>query len=196
MEELNITIRPLDPEGCGDWLDFFDHIAFQDHGEWAFCYCLEGHLDRKTQEEWTNPEERRQKAIELIQVGEMQGYMAYLGRKVIGWCNINDRENYHYLTEMFETIGYHPQEPEGTRVKSIFCFLIAPEYRKRGVAQCLLHRVCGDAAKDGYDFVEAYPFADEGYEFPYHGTIRMYEHNGFTEGADLQFVKVMRKRLK
>lgn len=35
----------------------FDEIAFKDHGDWAFCYCLEGHLDRKTQEKRSDPEE-------------------------------------------------------------------------------------------------------------------------------------------
>lgn len=41
-EDLKLTIRSLCPELCEDWLRFFDGIAFKDHGEWAFCYCLEG----------------------------------------------------------------------------------------------------------------------------------------------------------
>lgn len=196
MEEQNMVIRPLVPELCEDWLQYFDNIAFQDHQDWAFCYCLEGHLDRKTQEEWTNPGERREKAIELIHAGVMQGYLAYLGNKVIGWCNVNDRENYPYLTGMFREIGYRTEEPAGTRVKVIFCFLIAPEYRGKGVAQKLLEQLCKDAAQDGYDYIEVYPFADEKFEFQYHGTCRMYERNGFTEAADLKYVKVMRKNLK
>ena len=64
MEKQNIEIRRLMPELCEDWVKFFDDIAFKDHEDWAFCYCLEGHLDRKTQEEWTNPMERREKAME------------------------------------------------------------------------------------------------------------------------------------
>lgn len=196
MEENKLVIRPLVPELCEDWLQYFDKIAFQDHEDWAFCYCLEGHLDRKTQEAWTNPKERREKAIEFIQTGKMQGYLAYSGDKVIGWCNVNDRENYPYLTDMFREIGYRTDEPAGTRVKTIFCFLIAPQYRRRGVAQSLLNQACRDAALDGYTCVEAYPFADEKFEFQYHGTFKMYEQNGFKEIADLKYVKVMRKELK
>lgn len=195
MEEQKIVIRPLSPELCEDWLQYFDKIAFQDHKDWAFCYCLEGHLDRKTQEKWTNPKERREKAVELIQTGEMQGYLAYLGNKVIGWCNVNDREKYRYLTEMFKEIGYQTKEAKDAKVKVIFCFLTASEYRGKGVAQSLLNRVCEDAMRDGYAYVEVYPFADEKFEFQYHGTVKMYEKNGFVEVADLKYVKVMQKKL-
>lgn len=195
MEAQGLLIRPLSPELCEDWLWYFDKTAFQDHEDWAFCYCLEGHLDRKTQEQWTDPEERREKAIELIRAGEMQGYLAYLGNKVVGWCNVNDRENYRYLTDMFREIGYQTEEPAEWKVKVIFCFLVAPEYRGKGVAQSMLNRVCEDAKKDGYDCIEVYPFADEKFEFQYHGTSKMYERSGFQEIADLKYVKVMRRML-
>lgn len=48
--------------------------------------------------------ERRDKAMELIQNREMQGYLAYEDGIVIGWCNVNDRKNYRYLMTMFEEI--------------------------------------------------------------------------------------------
>lgn len=195
MKGQKIVIRPLSPELCEDWLQYFDGVAFKDHEEWAFCYCLEGHLTPKEQEEWTDQKERREKAIELIYAGKLQGYLAYLDGEVVGWCNVNDRENYRYLTSMFQSIGYQDKKTENTRVKAIFCFLISPEYRGRGVAQDLLNRVCEDAAGDGYDCVEVYPFTDRALEFQYHGTIQMYEQNGFNEAADLKYVKVMRKQL-
>lgn len=195
MGEQKVTIRPLCPELCEDWLQFFDKIAFEDHGDWAFCYCLEGFLDPETQEKWTNSKERREKAIELIKAGEMQGYLAYSENTVIGWCNANDREKYKYLTEMFQKIGYQEAEAPDTKVKSVFCFLIAPKYRGMGVAQRLLDRVCEDAVRDGYASVEVYPFADEKFEFQYHGTSKMYERSGFLEISDLKYVKVMQKNL-
>lgn len=196
MEKRKIEVRRLEPELWEDWVKFFDDIAFKDHEDWAFCYCLEGYLDRKTQEEWTNPTERREKAMELIQNGEMQGYLAYEGNDVIGWCNVNDRENYRYLMTMFEEIGYQTEQSDNLKIKSIFCFLVAPEYRGRGVAQKLLDKVCEDALKEGYTYIETYPFADGGFEFQYHGTQKMYKQNNFTEVADLKFVKVMRKSLR
>ena len=195
MEEQKITIRPLCPDRCEDWLRFFDRAAFEDHEDWAFCYCLEGFLDPETQEKWTDPKERREKAIELIQTGEMQGYLAYADNAVIGWCNANDREKYQYLTVMFQRIGYQTNDAPGAKVKSVYCFLIAPQYRGKGVAQRLLNRVCEDAARDGYTCVETYPFADEKLAYQYHGAAMMYTRSGFCEIADLKYVKVMQKRL-
>lgn len=195
MEKQELTIRRLSPDLCEDWLTFFDGIAFRDHGEWGACYCLEGHLNPKTQEEWTDPQERREKAIEMIRSGQMQGYLAYQGRIVVGWCNVNDRGNYRYLTDMFQQIGYEPEGGADARVKVVFCFLVAPEYRGQGIAQSLLDRVCQDAAEEGYAFLEAYPFGDEKFAFQYHGTAHMCARSGFSEAADLQYAKVMRKRL-
>ncbi len=194
MKELEFTIRPLAPELCEDWLLFFDKIAFEDHGEWAFCYCLEGYLDPETQEKWTDPKERREKAVEFIQTGKMQGYLAYSGNTIVGWCNANDREQYKYVTEMFRKVGYKNNETN-EKVKSIFCFLIAPKYRGQGVAQKLLHQVCEDAVRDEYNYVEAYPFGDKEFPYQYHGTAKMYKQNGFLEVADLKYVKVMQKKL-
>lgn len=192
MEELKITIRPLSPELCEDWLRFFEEIAFKDHREWAFCYCLEGFLTPEAQERWVSPAERRRAAVEMINNGKMQGYIAYHEGIPIGWCNANDRAEYIYVAEMFKKVGYKAQ---GTKVKSVFCFLIAPEYRGNGVANLLLNQVCADASKDGYTTVEAYPFSDNKYDYQYHGTCGMYERNGFSEIADLNYVKVMRKEL-
>lgn len=191
-----LIIRPLSPELCGDWLEYFDKKAFQDHCDWAFCYCLEGHLDREAQENWTDPKERREKAIEFIQTGKMQGYLAYLEGKVVGWCNVNDRKNYPYLAEYFKETGYNVDEQADLKVKAVYCFLIAPGYRGKGIAQSLLERVCQDAAEAGYSFVEAYPFADHNLEFQYHGTCGMYERCGFVQAADLNFLQVMRKKLE
>lgn len=35
MMEQEVVIRRLEPKLCGDWLYFFDNIAFQDHQDWA-----------------------------------------------------------------------------------------------------------------------------------------------------------------
>ena len=48
---MSIEIRKLTPELVEDWLGYFDGIAFGDHGDWALCYCLEGHMTRQANEE-------------------------------------------------------------------------------------------------------------------------------------------------
>ena len=85
----------------------------------------------------------------------------------------------------------------GLKVKSIYCFTIAPEMKRKGIATQLLERVCRDAAEDGFDFVEAYPnkaFIDVFRDFM--GPAEMYEKNGFTAYAEAGEMLVMRKKLK
>jgi len=85
----------------------------------------------------------------------------------------------------------------GIRVKSIFCFLISPEYRKKGITKLLLERVCQDASVDGYDFVEAYPlkeYVSEAVDFM--GPAGLYLNNGFIIHCEADNKLVMRKPLK
>lgn len=185
---MSIEIKRLSPALCDDWLGFFDGIAFGDHEEWALCYCLEGHMTRRANEELKDPAIRREYAKNLIEQGQMQGYLAYDGDQVVGWCNVNDRSNYPYLQELF---AYAEYEPPKTKTKSIFCFLIAKQYRGRGIATRFLDRVCDEARQEGYKSIEAYPFSDVEMEFQFHGTAKMYADHGFTVKKDLGFIRVM-----
>ena len=96
-------------------------------------------------------------------------------------------------------MGFVPTEEPNSdiRVKSIFCFAIAPEMRRKGIAKLLLERVCRDAAQDGFDFVEAYPnkkFINEAEGFV--GPAEMYIKSGFTVYYETEQKLVMRKKLK
>lgn len=189
---MEIEIKKLTPELCDDWTGYFDGIAFGDHGEWAFCYCLEGHMTRQANEDLKDHAMRREYARRLILEGKMQGYLAYDGDQVVGWCNVNDRDNYPYVSELFEYANY---KPVNGKVKSVFCFLVAAEYRGQGIAGRFLDRVCEDAKSDGYEYVEAYPFSDANMEFQFHGTAKMYQNNGFVKVADMQFISVVERKL-
>ena len=89
------------------------------------------------------------------------------------------------------------EEPsEDVKIKSIFCFVVAPEMRRKGVAELLLEGVCQDAAKDGFDFAEAYPekeFVNECED--YQGPAGLYVKSGFTVYYETEKKLIMRKRL-
>lgn len=79
---MSITLKRLTPELCEDFLSYFDNVAFSDHEDWAFCYCLECHLDRETQENTAkNKPLRRKMAKNFVNTGVMQGYLAYDGEQ-------------------------------------------------------------------------------------------------------------------
>lgn len=85
----------------------------------------------------------------------------------------------------------------GIKVKSIFCFVIAPEMKRKGIATSLLKHVCDDAFKDGFDFIEAYPFKTPSRQSSdFGGHIKMYQKSGFYISLDTDNGIVMRKQLK
>lgn len=194
-----IEIQSLEPALIEDYLEFFDNVAFSDHPEWAWCYCTYYHLG-KQDEERLEAENKgrfdrdvlRNVAVGLIKDRKLNGYLAYCGGKVIGWCNAADKKNYKKLCENKDIWD----DGEDIPVKSVTCFIVAPEYRRKGVAGALLTRVAEDAAAEGYRLVEAYPAAGEldcyGH---YHGHPAMYEASGFTKHKDLETYFVYRKLL-
>jgi hypothetical protein len=102
---MNIEIRTLSPDLLNDFLNYFDNIAFADHREWSGCYCTHFHWDSSLEEEHQRLRRAgimktgRDYAIEFINSGTMQGYMAYLDNNVIGWCNSNNKSSFKNLVE-------------------------------------------------------------------------------------------------
>lgn len=173
---MEIDIRPLSPGLLDDYLHFFDNVAFADHPEWSQCYCIHFHW----QSQWDNepPRDNRDRVIEHIHSGSIQGYLAYSDGKVIGWCNANDKKNYAALkynvkTELWET-------NDDKKVKSVVCFLVAPGMRGNGIATKMLERICTDADANGYNFIEGYPPTGEcDLYVAHHGTVTLFEKCGF-----------------
>jgi ribosomal protein S18 acetylase RimI-like enzyme len=117
----------------------------------------------------SDAEHNRKCAVNFIKQGIMQGYLAYHDGKVAGWCNANDK---HVYNSVNIDLSWEDSE-KGKKIKSIVCFCISPDLRGRGIASRLLEKVCSDAAGDGYEYIEAYPFS-HGENNNYHGSKSMY----------------------
>ena len=145
---MNITIEKLSRSNMADFFDFFGNRAFSDGSPFAPCYCNAFYL---------TVEEVRDGIGKSI----MQGYLAYVDGIAIGWCNANDRQNYvragSFIPDKKLDEDYYISNGEYGIIKSLVCFEIASEYRGKGIAKALMHRVCDDAENDGYEFVEVYP---------------------------------------
>lgn len=198
---MNIEIRKLTPDLAEEYAHFFD-VTPHDDGtakDELPCYCVTWRSDAAYADgssHWfPTREERRERALRFVKDGHIQGYLAYLGDEIVGWCNANAdcRLGANYLR------AYWPiEEPrDGVRVKSVFCFVIAPQVQRKGVATQLLERVCLDAAADGFDFVEAYVHRDfHAVPYDFRGPLEMYEKCGFRAGSEQEGRVVMRKALK
>jgi len=196
---MKIEIRKLTPDLAEEYVNFFDVTPHDVNIDERKCYCVTWRSDDSyvgNGDHWfSTREERRERAIGFVKSGSLQGYLAYNGNDIVGWCNANSncRGCVDYLRE------YWPIDEcrDDVKVKSIFCFVIAPEMQRKGIATQLVRRVCKDATDDGFDFVEAYTsleLVDTTHH--YVGFLTMYEKCGFVQCAERDDKIVVRKALK
>jgi GNAT superfamily N-acetyltransferase len=57
--------------------------------------------------------------------------------------------------DLYRTVD--PEGPDPADVIGVSCFIVAPPYRRHGIASILLDRVLDDAAGRGAAWVEGYP---------------------------------------
>lgn len=196
---MNIEIRKLVPELLNDYLNFFDTTPHSTNKDEHRCYCVCWCNDNYEDKDFSTAAKRRGIAIEYINGDNIQGYLAYCDNKVVGWCNANTKSDCFECCswQMFMKSVHKDKSSPGIKVKSVFCFAIAPKMRGKGIAGLLLSRVCEDAEKDGFDFVEAYPnkeFIDTEEDFM--EPAKLYEKLGFSICYEADKKLVMRKKLK
>lgn len=195
---MDIEIRKLTPDLAEAYAHFFDVTPHDILVEESKCYCVTWRSDDTYagDDHWfPTREERRARAIGYVKSGSLQGYLAYQGEEIVGWCNATAdcQQGVDYLRTEWPIEPYDAK----VRVKSIFCFVIAPQLQRKGIATQLVDRVCQDAATEGYDFVEAYvnkDFTTIAHEFK--GPLAMYEKCGFDIAGEQGDKVVVRKALK
>ena len=202
---MDIEIKKLTPDLAENYARFFDVTPHDDQTakDELPCYCVTWRSDdtyacdeNGNWNHWFHTrDERRAQAVKFVKAGSLQGYLAYDGDNIVGWCNANAecRGCIDNLRE-FWPIDEHDAN---AKIKSIFCFVIAPELQRKGIATQLLERVCKDAADEGFDFVEAYVyknFTEVAHDF--RGPLAMYIKRGFSVFAERDDKIVVRKALK
>lgn len=196
---MEIKIVKLTPELLHDYLQFFETAAHTDNPEWDRCYCVNYCADHNADADFSTPELRREMAIRYVNSGKIKGYLAYCGGKVAGWCNANDRSacmgssGWRFVTD--DLTSPMPGNA-GEKVKFIYCFTVAPDMRRKGIAKALLKRVCEDAAAEGYTCVEACPNREfTNIYYDYVGPIKLYKDFGFVPCGETKYRVVCRKYL-
>lgn len=184
-----IIVKPLVPELLNDYLAFFDSDAFADNPEWAGCFCYfnQAQHEIKPWEQRTRTGNRTAVSM-LIEARQMSGYLAYVGNRVVGWCNTGPRARYTTLN--------NTAEPLLDRIGSIVCFIVAQRYRRQGVATFLLDSACNGLRKQGLTIAEAYPRRSVQTDAShYHGPLQMYQDAGFEVFDERDGVITVRKNL-
>ena len=196
---MDIEIRKLTPDLAEEYAHFFDVTPHDVEIDEQKCYCVTWRSDDSYASEnkhwYPTREERREHAIQFVRSGALQGYLAYSGDEIVGWCNANAdcQACINYLRSYWPIEEYNAK----IKVKSVFCFVVAPKVQRKGIATQLLERVCNDAAEDDFDFIEAYinkEFIHTDHDF--RGPLAMFEKCGFYKYAERDGRMVVRKALK
>ncbi|CAG1007614.1 hypothetical protein BURK1_03422 [Burkholderiales bacterium] len=195
-----IDVVRLSPGTRDDYLAFFDHergAAFSDNPEWARCYCQFYRVPLALDWKAFTADQNRVAVDAAIGCGEAEGYLARAGGSVVGWLNAQPR---HKLPHCFERMGIEPEPvdvpPHEAAV--IVCVLVAPAWRRRGVAAALLDGALADLAARGITIIDAFPFRAGDSTDPtdhYHGPAVLFASRGFETIAEHPDLTVMRRRL-
>ena len=194
---MNVEIHKLTPELAEDYARFFDETPHNDEYK-RKCYCVNWRADPAKGKGWPNKTaERRAVAVERVENEHIRGYLAYHNNKIVGWCNANTKSDCQKVIKRL--MIKHMQTPDENckdyeKVKFIFCFVIAPDYRRKGIASQLLEFICDDAKAEGYNYVEVFTkkeFENDGFR----GVYEMYENHGFYIHVEQDGNVIMRRAL-
>lgn len=196
---MDVVIKELSPELLNDYLYFFENVAHTDNKEWDRCYCLNYCSDDQSKiKGYTefDADARRKYAVEYVKSGIIKGYLAYINGQVAGWCNVNDKKDCHKCFGNFFIYGNTKIAEDDSKILSLFCFTVAPDFRGKHIATMLLNRVIDDAKKRGYDYIEGYPEKGEVDQYyNYCGPEKLYKNAGFTLWGSTEKRNIMRKKL-
>lgn len=195
---MEIEVRKLVSEDAEAYVNFFDTTPHDDHNPENTCYCVNWcSADHRTLKQ-PDREERRTMAVNYVRSGILQGYVALKDDRIIGWCNANTKSdclNCAGLVFALPDLQKAVSAP-GEKVKAIYCFMVAEEYHRQGVARRLLQAVCKDAKENGFDYIEAYPQKDASVEYmQFMGFDKLYKSEGFEHYMELEDKFVVRKYL-
>ena len=188
-EIADVTVQPVTEDRVDDWLRFFDIDAFAGNPDWASCYCLEPHVPATPELPERAWRDTRATVAGRLRGGATFGYLAYVDCRPVGWVNASFRSDYG-LYRLVDSDG-----PEPRSVIGISCFVIAPPFRRHGVASALLDRVIADASARGASWIEGYPHNEPKGSDAAHfrGPRSMYEARGFQPIEVREHYTVMRR---
>ncbi|MCH5287473.1 MAG: GNAT family N-acetyltransferase [Christensenellaceae bacterium] len=197
---MQIEVRRLNRDMAEEYIRYFDHRAFADGNPEKGCYCVWHHwTDRHEHERSLMPENqrpscKREYARKLIEDGTLNGFAAFDGDQMIGFCNADLKDHYFRLSRENNAASWTGAD-EKDRILSIVCYIVAPDWRRKGVAKALLDGACRYARENGYDHVEGYPPRGAFSERDCGGSLSMYVNAGF-EIIDVPGGVIARKSLK
>lgn len=197
-EKMNVEVRKLRPEDAVAYVNFFDATPHDDGVPEHTCYCVNWCSADHRSMNRPDRAERRLMAIDYVKNNILQGYVALINNEIIGWCNANTKADclncagIYFALPYLQKVVSAPEE----KVKAVYCFMIAQKFHRHGIARKLLQKICEDAKKEGFHYIEAYPQKDATDKFmQFMGFDELYKSEAFEHFKELEDKYVVRKYL-
>jgi GNAT superfamily N-acetyltransferase len=164
--------------------------VFQTEASARNCWC-QFHVLANAEAARTDRESRRTKLAEQIDaLDPPRGLVALDGDHPVGWCGVEPRVRLHHVLASRLVVKASPYDLDDPHVWSIYCILVPPSQRRRGVAAALLAAAIGHATAHGATALEGYPIDTRlrGGVLPpgfSTGTVAMFAKEGFDAAAVL-----------
>jgi GNAT superfamily N-acetyltransferase len=195
------------------WRDFAK--LFSQGNGWDHCQCI--HFQRPgplPKDQWLRSRaertvRNRREKRELVERGRAHGILVYANGDAVGWCQYDRREELPRIDASPNYRGLAPQQGS-TNLWRITCFVVVRSQRRRGVATAALQAALESIKKKGGGLVEAYPLIDWGNlrrseirrrgrapsfgNVSTHGTVSMFERQGFKTVAPFGILNVLMRR--
>ena len=162
IKRMNQTLIP----------DFYELHSLANESGW--CFCAAWWVKNWPEFSANTANQNRSIREALFQRGEHDGYLAYADGVVAGWIQVGIRGRLEKLVAQYDL-----REDDG--VWAITCMLIAPKYRKRGIARVMIKSVIADLSLHRVKRVMAFPRnkADLEDGEAWTGPLKLYEEMGF-----------------
>jgi ribosomal protein S18 acetylase RimI-like enzyme len=199
--ERPLVVERLTPARRDDFLGFFDHqrgAAFADNPEWAKCYCHYYHVPKAITWSTLDGAANRVAMTARIDAGEMDGFLAYAGDEVVGWLNAQPWHKLRHACARLDIAAPDLDVP-AHEAAAVVCFVVAPAWRRRGVARELLEAALSSFIQRGVRVVDAFPWKSGDSNKPtdhYHGPLSLFIAAGFSVLREKQDMTVVRKHLE
>ncbi|HVJ47625.1 GNAT family N-acetyltransferase [Desulfitobacterium sp.] len=158
------------------WSEF--EKLFGEHGADGGCWCMWWRLPEKQFEEQTG-ELNKAAMQELVESGQVPGFLAYKGDEPIAWCSVGPRERYQAIHRYWQL-----NRDEDKKTWSIVCFYVEEKFRRRGLMKILVEKAMKYAFTQGAKVIEGYPIEPDkklaGFG-GFTGILSVYKSLGFSE---------------
>lgn len=197
---LQVKCRALTPDNLTELVEFMERTAFVDNPTWSSCYCVFHYLTDAEHGDWAqrSGESNRRALVERVHTQRGQWILAYRDDQIVGWVNADMRPVLRRYDE-WETLA-------SADTGMVACFVVDPQWRRRGVARQLLDAAVDALWAQGAERVDAWlvekptQMTQDGTtlgadQMAHHGPLAMYLDAGFgIIGRQRPFVHVRRDR--